>query len=117
MIIIAAEYVVLLPYLLFSKINPRTLFMSVLLHTFGAQTPYFSWEVYIETDMLLDIYYIEFLNTIYINIQSTDTYFAVPQLISVAWYNLDMAWKRFIPKRLSVTTACGTIAVTHIQRA
>ena len=36
---------------------------------------------------------------------STDTCFTVPQLISVAWYNLDMAWQPFIPKRLSVTIA------------
>ena len=33
--------------------------------------------------------------------------FAVPQLISVAWYNLDMACQPFIPKRLSVTTVVG----------
>ena len=45
---------------------------------------------------------------IYIYIlQSTDMCFAVLQLISVAWYNLDMAWQPFIPKRLSVTNACG----------
>ena len=31
-------------------------------------------------------------------VQSTDTCFAVPQLISVAWYNLDMAQQLFIPK-------------------
>ena len=42
--------------------------------------------------------------------------FAVPQLISVAWYNLDMAWQLFIPKRLSVATACGTIAVMRTSR-
>ena len=36
---------------------------------------------------------------------STDTCFAVPQLISVAWYNLDMARQLFIPKQLSVTIA------------
>ena len=29
-------------------------------------------------------------------VQSTDMYFAVPQLISVAWYNLDMAWQPFV---------------------
>ena len=34
-------------------------------------------------------------------VQITDTCLAVPQLISVAWYNLDMAWQPFIPKRLS----------------
>ena len=55
--------------------------------------------------MLLNIY-----------IQSTDTCFTVPQLISVAWYNLDMAWQPFIPTRLSVTTACGTIAVMRTSR-
>ena len=49
-------------------------------------------------------------------VQSTDTCFAVPQLINVAWYNLDMAWQLFIPKRLSVTTARGTIAVMHTSR-
>ena len=27
------------------------------------------------------------------------------------WYSLDMTWQPFIPKRLSVTTAGGTIAV------
>ena len=42
--------------------------------------------------------------------------FAVPQLISVAWYNLDMALQLFTPKRLSVTTACGTIAVMRTSR-
>ena len=44
--------------------------------------------------------------------------FTVPQLIrlSVAWYNLDMAWQLFIPKRLSVTTACGTVAVMRTSR-
>ena len=42
--------------------------------------------------------------------------FAVPQLIRVAWYNLDMAWQLFIPKRLSVATACGTIAVMRTSR-
>ena len=55
-----------------------------------------------------------YIYTVYIYIyivQSTDMCFAVPQLISVAWYNLDMAWQLFIPKRLSVTTACGTMAV------
>ena len=36
-------------------------------------------------------------------VQSTDTCFLVPQLISVAWYNLDMAWQLFIPKPLSLT--------------
>ena len=45
-----------------------------------------------------------------------DTCFAVLQLISVAWYNLDMAWQLFIPKRLSATTACGTIAVMRTSR-
>ena len=49
-------------------------------------------------------------------VQSTDMCFAVPQLISVAWYNLDMAWQLFIPKRLSVATACGTIAVMRTSR-
>ena len=44
-------------------------------------------------------------------VQSTDTCF-----ISVAWYNLDMAWQLFIPKRLSVRTACGTIAVMRTSR-
>ena len=29
-------------------------------------------------------------------VQSTDTCFAVPQLISVAWYNLDMSWQPYI---------------------
>ena len=53
---------------------------------------------------------------LYIYIQSTDTCFTVPQLISVAWYNLDMAWQPFIPKRLSVTTTCGTIAVMRTSR-
>ena len=54
---------------------------------------------------------------IYISIYiSTDTCFAVPQLISVAWYNLDKAWQPFIRKRLPVTTACGTIAVMRISR-
>ena len=44
--------------------------------------------------------------------------FTVPQLIrlSVAWYNLDMAWQLFIHERLSVTTACGTIAVMRTSR-
>ena len=39
------------------------------------------------------------MNYIYIYIyivQSTDTCFAVPQLISVSWYNLDMAWQLYI---------------------
>ena len=54
---------------------------------------------------------------IYVHIvQSTDTCFAVPQLLSVAWYNLDMAWQTFIPKRLSVTTDCGTIAAMCTSR-
>ena len=53
---------------------------------------------------------------IYVYIQSTDTCFVVPQLISVAWYNLGMAWQLFISKRLSVTTACGTMAVVHTSR-
>ena len=55
---------------------------------------------------------------IYISIYiSTDTCFAVPQLISVqSWYNLDMAWQLFIAKWLSVTTACGTIAVMRTSR-
>ena len=53
---------------------------------------------------------------IYIYIQSTDTCFAVPQLISVAWYNLDMVWQLFMSKRSSVTTACGTIAVMRTSR-
>ena len=61
--------------------------------------------------LLIYIYYIY----IYI-VQSTDTCFAVPQLISVAWYNMDMAWQLFIPKRLSVRTACGTIAVMRTSR-
>ena len=34
---------------------------------------------------------------IYIYIQSTDTCFAVPQLISVAWYNLDMNCALAVP--------------------
>ena len=42
--------------------------------------------------------------------------FAVLQLISVAWYNLDMAWQPFIPKRLSVTIAYGTIASMRTSR-
>ena len=54
--------------------------------------------------------------SIYIIVQSTDTCFAVPQLISGAWYNLDMAWQPFIPKRLSVTNACGAIAVMCTSR-
>ena len=29
-------------------------------------------------------------------VQSTDTCFTVPQLISVAWYNLDMSWQPYI---------------------
>ena len=37
--------------------------MLSLLHTFGAQTPYFSWAVYIETDTLSDIYFIEFVHS------------------------------------------------------
>ena len=32
------------------------------------------------------------------------------------WYNLDMTWQPFIPKRLSVTTAGGTIAVMRTSR-
>ena len=56
------------------------------------------------------------LYAIYIYIYNLQTRFAVPQLISVAWYNLDMAWQPFIPKRLSVTTACGTIAVMRTSR-
>ena len=46
----------------------------------------------------------DFLTTkasIYIYIvQSTDKCFAVPQLISVAWYNLVMAWQLFIPQAI-----------------
>ena len=49
-------------------------------------------------------------------VQSKDTCFADPRLISVAWYNLDMAWQPFNPKRLSVTTACGTMAVMRTSR-
>ena len=32
---------------------------------------------------------------------------AFPQLISVAWYNLHMAWQLSLPKRFSVAAACG----------
>ena len=35
---------------------------------------------------------------------------------TVALYNLDMAWQLSIPKRLTATTACGTIAVMHTSR-
>ena len=53
----------------------------------------------------VNVVFILFMNKAICAFISTDTCFAVPQLISVAWYNLDMAWQPFIPKRLSVATA------------
>ena len=44
--------------------------------------------------------------------------FAVPQLISVAWYNLDLAWQLFIPKQIvSDNRLWDNSCHAHIQRA
>ena len=64
----------------------------------------------------VNVVFILFMNKAICAFISTDTCFAVPQLISVAWYNLDMAWQLFIPKQLLVATACGIIAVMHTSR-
>ena len=45
------------------------------------------------TKLILKIYL--YINVYIYIVQSTDTCFTVPQLISVAWYNLDMAWQLF----------------------
>ena len=46
------------------------------------------YTVYIYIYIYIYIPYLSYIY-IYIIVQSTDTCFAVPQLISVAWYNLD----------------------------
>ena len=50
--------------------------------------------IYITTyiSMLEHIYFIYNIYIYIYLVQSTDTCFADPQLISVAWYNLDMAY-------------------------
>ena len=51
-------------------------------------------------------------------VQSTDTCFAVPQLISVAWYNLDMACQLIYTQAIvSDDRLWDNSCHAHIQRA